>query len=122
MTTSRDRALLSRVHWDYGAGVERRRLGVLILAAAVLAVLVPVGVQPRRVAGSPQPISAPGPPNAGDCVADPVTPTSWVNSQYIYPPLHFEACEGLRFGEVVGVIDHPAEAAATTGGDHSGSG
>ncbi len=96
-------------------------MGLLILAAAVLAVLVPVGLQPRRVAGSPQAMSAPGPPSVGDCVPDQVDLASWPTSPFTYPQLDFEACEGLRYGEVVAVLDDPAEPPAATGSDHSGS-
>ena len=101
--------------------MERRRLGVLILAAAVLAVLVPVGLQPRRVAGSPQAVSVPGPPSVGDCLSDQVDPAGWPTSPSGYPLLHFEACSGLRYGEVVAVLDDPAELPATTGSDQSAS-
>ncbi len=100
--------------------VERRRLGVVLLAVAVLVVLVSVGVQPRRVAGSPRAVSAPGPPSVGDCVPDPVNLATWPTNPFVYPQLNFEACEGLRFGEVVAVLANPTEASATTGSSHSG--
>jgi hypothetical protein len=98
--------------------VERRHLGVLFLAAAVLAVLVPAGVQPRGVAGSPQALSAPEPPAVGDCVLDPVNPSSWENGPYVYPKLQFTVCDGFRFGEVAAVLTNPEGA---TGTGHSGS-
>jgi hypothetical protein len=96
-------------------------LGVLLVAAAVLAVLVSTGLQARRVAGSPQAAPAPGPPNVGDCVPDPVNPASWGDGPYNYPQLRFEACDGFRFGEVIAVLANPAEPPATTGSDTSGS-
>ncbi len=95
--------------------VERRQLGVLFLAAAVLAVWVFAGLQPRRVAGSPRALSVPGPPTVGDCVPDPVNPALWGTVPYDYPQLQFEACDGFRYGEVVAVLANPAKPPASTG-------
>jgi len=101
--------------------VQRRLVGVLLLAAAVLAVVVVAGLAPRRVAGVPQAVWAPGPPAVGDCVPEPVNPASWGVFPYHYPQLRFEACDGFRFGEVVAVLADPAEPPATTASATSGS-
>jgi hypothetical protein len=101
--------------------VERRLVGVLLLAATLLAVVVFAGLRPpRRVAGSPQSQPPPGPPTVGDCVPDPVNLDSWVISEYEYPQLRFERCDGLRFGEVVAVLTNPARRPATGASDTSG--
>lgn len=101
--------------WSVDIGVHSSWL------PAVLVVLVSAGLQPRRVAGTPQALSAPGPPTVGDCVSDPVNPANWATTPYVYPHLSFQACGGLRFGEVVGVLADPAEPPATTGTAPSGS-
>jgi len=101
--------------------VERRLVGVLLLAASVLAVVVVAALSPPRpIAGSPQAQPPPGPPTVGDCVPDPVNPNSWVISEYVYPQLRFERCDGLRYGEVVAVLANPARRPATTGSDTTG--
>ncbi len=86
----------------------------MLLTVVVLAVLVSAGLEPRRVAGSPQTVFAPGPPSVGDCVTDPVNPDSWSTAPYDYPRLRFEACEGYRFGEVIAVLANPATLSGTT--------
>ena len=103
--------------------MERRRWGLLLLlAVAVLAVLVSAGLEPRRVAGSAQAVLAPGPPTVGDCVTDPVNPASAWTDQFDYPHLQLEACDGFRFGEVVGVLANPTEPPMTRGSNNGGSG
>ena len=101
--------------------MKRRWLGVLIVTVAVLAVLVSRGLQPRRLAGSPQAISPPGPPSVGDCVPDQVNPATWPTGHYDYPHLQFHACDGFRFGEVVAVLTNPAEPSSTTESGPGGS-
>lgn len=100
--------------------MERRQLGVLLLAAAVLTVVVFAGLNARRVVGSPRASQVvPRPPAVGDCVPDPVNPDSWNTGYYGYPRLRFEACDGFRFGEVVAVLANPGEPPATTASDAS---
>ncbi len=105
---------------EYRVNMKRRRIGVALLGVAMLVVLVSVAVQPRRVAGTAQAMSAPGPPSVGDCVPDPVDPTTWPTNPYVYPQLRFEACDQFRFGEVIAVLDDPAEPSVANQGGASG--
>ncbi len=95
-------------------------MGALVLAAAVLlAVVVTAAFKSGRMAGSPQPISVPGPPAVGDCVPHPVD-MSTLDDQSASPSLQFETCDGMRYGEVVGILSNPGQPAPARETDSGG--
>ncbi|MET3806326.1 hypothetical protein ABIB25_003336 [Nakamurella sp. UYEF19] len=90
-----------------------RRLGLLVMAVALLAVLVMSGLRPHLVTGTAQATPIPGPPGVGDCVTDPVKrPTVAAGGSasliQVYPRQKIGPCNGLRYGEITRVISDPS--------------
>lgn len=90
-----------------------RRLGALVMAVTLLAVLITTGLRPHLVSGKAQSTPVPGPPTVGDCVTDPVHRPTVADGGaagslvQVYPQQKIGPCVGLRYGEVTGVISDP---------------
>jgi hypothetical protein len=93
--------------------MDRRLAGVVVLVLALVAVMVVPSIAGRRTAGSAVAIALPDPPQVGDCLLAPITPSSgpggWPR-EIPYAPDGFGDCDGQKTGEVVAVWDTPAEA------------
>jgi hypothetical protein len=88
-------------------GVDRRWLGAIVVACAVLVAVVAPNVSSRRVSGSPIPGRVDGPPAPGSCVTAMVDPwrsnpepASAVGGVIDFPTAHFGPCDGAVVGEV----------------------
>jgi len=88
----------------YAGPMDRRAVGALLLALALLAAAVVPSLAPERIAGIPVAEAVPGPPVAGQCVLRSVQPRL-PGSGFSAAVLSYGSCTGLHYGEVVEVLD-----------------
>ena len=92
--------------------MDRRGIGLMVVVFALMAAVIVPNAFGRTIPGVAEAVSVPGPPTVGDCVTESFDPTPAVTSSadttIAYPSLTIAPCTGVRFGEVVAVISHPA--------------
>lgn len=89
----------------YAGGVNRRVIGITVVAFALLAVLVVPGLVARPLAGRATTIPIPAPPQVGDCVLDPIGPavSDTTTNTWVLPSPRYGRCGPAHTAEVIEV-------------------
>ncbi len=90
---------------SYADEVDRRAVGLTVLALALLAALVVPGFASRSVAGRATTVPVPAPPQVGDCVLDPIGPavSDATNNTWVLPSPRYGRCDVSHTAEVIEV-------------------
>ncbi len=99
--------------------MDRRLVGLLVLAVVALAAITVPGVVGRHLVGAPTAMVIPAPPSVGECVTGlsatpPVDDAGEVDAPADYPSARFGSCAGPIVGEVMSVDLTPHQLARTT--------
>jgi len=84
--------------------MDRRAVGITVLAVAIVAALIVPTVGGRRVAGAAERTPTPDPPQVGDCLGDAATQPSPMNLDMPVFAAQTGPCGAGNFGEVVAVV------------------